>query len=117
MRRLLKLTCFSALAATIFLSDTIAQGDVVKNVSCPSEISVGSVQNLGDWKLPAARAKYSNVKLEVRSLAGRQYYSAVCFYSAYRGKVSIEKVMGSTSVLRNCRVFSQQGGTGGVRCS
>jgi hypothetical protein len=93
-----------------------ADDNVVRRVTCPATIKTGSTRNLGDWNLPAGTARFARARLETRDLGGRPYYSAVCYYSAYRGEVSIERVMGNTGALRNCQVFTQQGGTGGVTC-
>jgi hypothetical protein len=90
-------------------------GRVVKQTTCPREIKVGSVRNTGDWVLPATQAAYAEVKVKKRPLGPVQAYTAVCYYSAYRGKVAIERVLGEVSEFRTCEV-AQFGSRGGAKC-
>lgn len=97
-------------------NQSAAPNEILKSLTCPAEVTVGALSSLGNWRLPTSTAKYADVKLEIRNLGGREYYSTVCSYTAFRGRISIERVMGPKSVLSDCGVIVIQSGTGGVRC-
>lgn len=119
------ISCLASLIAGSVLADDLAQephlllaqnsGRVVKQVACPREIKVSSIENTGDWEIPAVPAKFSRVKVATRTMGNQNVYSAVCYFKVYGGEVPVERVLGDVREFGRCEIGTVSGREG-VKC-